>query len=144
MPLSNFGMVRPGRLYRCAQPDVTGLVTLASLGVGCVVSLNGAKNADWDREKWIEDLPTLSVDVPRVVALVDRINGWLNRDGSLAVHCTHGRDRTGLVIGAWRLRHDDWSFEEVQAERGVYGISTILEIAERAIHEALEQIAGMT
>lgn len=32
------------------------------------------------------------------------------------VHCLHGRDRTGLVVAAYRILHDGWSLEQAYRE----------------------------
>ena len=39
------------------------------------------------------------------------------------VHCLHGEDRTGLVIGAYRMLVERWSFDRAYAEMIAHGHS---------------------
>lgn len=39
----------------------------------------------------------------------------------LFAHCLHGMDRTGLMIGVYRLKVSDWSFEDTVAEMLKFG-----------------------
>jgi protein tyrosine/serine phosphatase len=42
-------------------------------------------------------------------------------DGAVFVHCAHGADRTGLMIGLWRVQHDGWSYLAAAQEALHYG-----------------------
>lgn len=52
------------------------------------------------------------------------------------VHCTHGQDRTGFVVGNYRVQHDGWSktraFDEMLAHE--------FHAALRGLHDAWEAI----
>ncbi len=40
--------------------------------------------------------------------------------GSVYVHCAHGSDRTGCMIGIWRVKHDGYSYDEAYKEMRSY------------------------
>ncbi|MCS7007183.1 MAG: hypothetical protein NZL88_06480 [Gaiellaceae bacterium] len=42
---------------------------------------------------------------PQLVAILDAIDEELARDGVVYVHCWAGCGRTGVVVGAWLVRH---------------------------------------
>ena len=36
------------------------------------------------------------------------------------VHCAHGSDRTGCLIGVWRVTHDGWNYTKAYEEMRKY------------------------
>jgi len=40
---------------------------------------------------------------------LNEIESAIEFGSGVLVHCTHGQDRTGLVIGRYRVLHDNWS-----------------------------------
>jgi protein tyrosine/serine phosphatase len=75
-----------------------------------------------------------------IVATVLQVKQLMDRGRKIVVHCTHGTDRTGLVIGAYRIIVNSWTFEEVQAERDVFGANAIRDIVDAEIVEFLKQL----
>lgn len=111
------------RLYRSAQPTAQGFANLAALGVKTVVSLR----------QTVDDAPLAQgtglrlVQVPmktRHVSDDDSAKVVLAMRGILAgmqvgptlVHCTHGADRTGMMMALWRIMYQGWTREEALAE----------------------------
>jgi hypothetical protein len=43
--------------------------------------------------------------IPHMTRILDAIDGGLDRDGSVYVHCWGGIGRTGTVVGCWLVRH---------------------------------------
>jgi protein tyrosine/serine phosphatase len=76
----------------------------------------------------------------KVVTTVRKIVERLKNGEGVAVHCTHGVDRTGLVIGAFRIVELGWTMQEVQKERDLYGVSLLRDIPDHAIVELLEAL----
>lgn len=152
MPLNNFGIVDSNAgvtLYRSAQPDTKGCKDLEVLGVNVVLRLNGD---GWpvDREQVVmprvqviaDFIPTFSVDAGLIQDIVRTIDYHMQQGKSVLVHCAHGRDRTGLVIGAYRLLKNGWTLAQVQGEREAYGVNWLVDIGDHEINEALQQIAA--
>lgn len=126
--LTNFGRVAP-RLWRAAQPDAAGLSDLVVLGVETILKLNGDEEMTLARERelfhgvggvtgFTLDFPI--VDLAQVRTVVRAIDDRLTDTEHVLVHCTLGRDRTGLVIGAWQLAHG-LPLDDVLIERRRYG-----------------------
>jgi protein tyrosine/serine phosphatase len=120
--------VEPG-LWRSNQPtSVADWARIKSLGIGIVVKLNmpGEGSDEGARrlglvvyELGIQPVgdPNIldavtnsfrSPDPERLAAAEEVIESAAGRTGVL-VHCTHGQDRTGLVIGRHRVLADGWS-----------------------------------
>lgn len=144
MPLDNYGVVSvicesvtlgPTRLVRSAQPDVSGFKSLYKQGVRTIIKLCSEREYPLVEEQTyfapgvvIPD-PLAGLfrfnDTEAVIAIAGQIFKGL-RIGDVHVHCTHGRDRTGLVCAAYRLIYDKATLDEVNEERKSYGVDGII------------------
>lgn len=130
MPLDNFSLVSERhapfraqtRLFRSGQPDDDGFLTLARLAPGAwVLSLSEPDYAPPEAglvtlHRAVSDRVSSS-ELRSIVRSLDE----LLDEYSVLVHCAIGRDRTGAVIGAYRLLTDKWSFDEMMLERRAFG-----------------------
>lgn len=117
-----------GRLMRGGQPTREGWMHLRAEGVSTVITLHTAAEAS---DAYAESIglrvlhfdmaPGSAADVfgapdletlHEVVEAIDTALGV----GGVYVHCAHGQDRTGLVVGAWRVWHDRWTWAQAYAE----------------------------
>src|SRR5437868_2722536 len=126
MPLSNLGLVFSGygaRLWRCAQPDTDGFVLLSGLHVTTIIKLNdngeypdSLETGNFKGDVICDPYPRLFIVPPKekVVDTVREIIRLLKIGKCVAVHCTHGVDRTGLVIGAFRIVELGWTMQQVK------------------------------
>jgi protein tyrosine/serine phosphatase len=125
--LPNFHAVAPG-IYRGAAPTVAGLQRLRAMGVHTVIDLRIApktvrkEKAEAERLgfKWI-NLP-MSGDPP-TQKQVDTLLASLRaapRD-PVFVHCQHGADRTGCMLGIYRVTQQGWSYDRTYKEMRQYG-----------------------
>lgn len=141
MALNNFGIVEYTRLYRGAQPDQKGFDDLWQLGVREVMTLNGQ---DDTKLGWHGLVLPRTMNGFESVEAVESIVGDLRRSLKIGrtvfVHCTYGRDRTGLIIGAYRIIECGWNYSKMDEERFLYGEPFVLEV-EEPIKEVLHQIA---
>jgi small-conductance mechanosensitive channel/protein tyrosine phosphatase (PTP) superfamily phosphohydrolase (DUF442 family) len=140
-------------LYRGAQPDREGFEALAGLGVRTVVNL---RTGDDDPED-LEGLDLAYVHIPMQAddfsdGDVARFLQVVTDERNLPafVHCLHGADRTGLVVGAYRVVVLGWSREEAVAEMtgGGFGYHRIWKKPVKWLEtfdvEAMGKMAGIT
>ena len=154
MPLNNFGIVSltdAGWLARCAQPDKVSSADLFNMKFDTLYKLNqdsefpdAVEKANFKGSVIFDPYPKLFKIPTKEVILntVQRIQALILTDFRVVVHCTHGRDRTGLVIGAYRILINKWTFEMAQQERQYYGANAIIDIADAEIVEFLKQLAA--
>jgi len=126
-PVRNFGVVREGVLYRSAQPHRLGWKRLRGLyGIRTVIDLREeTPNKPWavlERQfcarngiRYIK-LPIgpdrLTYQQLRTIA--ETICDPARRP--VLVHCEHGKSRTGVVVAAYRIVAQGWSYRAALAE----------------------------
>jgi tyrosine-protein phosphatase SIW14 len=122
----NFRVVDPG-VYRGGQPTTEGWAYLKSLGVKTVVKLNlESEGSDMEATNLgmtVVDASGPPSDItnmfeappPEHIRLAVQT---LEDEGRrpVYVHCLHGYDRTGLVVGLFRVRHDHYTKAEAFKE----------------------------
>lgn len=121
--VANAAQVSPV-LYRGAQPTGEGFQELKKLGVKGVISMRSGQ----EDEKLAKGLGLFTFRIPTVQ--------WraLDRDVVAAlkvivtpsyqpvfVHCQAGKDRTGLVVGAYQVLFGGKSVDQAQEERRSFG-----------------------
>lgn len=128
--LPNFHEVHPF-LYRSGEPTVAGMQKLKDMGVHTVIDLRAPSERAFDEEKVAKDLGlkyimlTMTSAPPtekQVDTLLDTIKD-AQKDpskGSVLVHCAHGSDRTGCMVGIWRVTQEDWGYDETYKEMRKY------------------------
>lgn len=127
----NFHQVNE-HIYRGAQPDAEGWHSLATLGVKTVVDLRLENEHSSNAEaraveaagmKYINfpmkgTVSPSDAQVRKILALFDNASA-----GPIFVHCRRGADRTGTVIGCYRVSHDHWQNEKALKEAKSFGMS---------------------
>jgi hypothetical protein len=109
----NFGVVDPGRVYRCAQPTANLGRILESCHPASILNLRGGKPSDdWyaaevreTSERHIDfyDLPLSPVRRPRRNELLDLLAVLERCRYPLLIHCKSGADRTGLATALYLM-----------------------------------------
>src|SRR5579859_928769 len=150
----NFVQVSPG-VWRSAQPtNPDEWKYVKSQGVRHVVKLNlDSEGSDADAIAAGLDVHVLSIQPEGDKDLFDNIkNTFVGPDvaklieaeniiaagGGVLVHCTHGQDRTGLVIGLHRVMHEHKSKAEAYDEMLRYNFHPEL----HGLHEFWEDFTG--
>lgn len=117
--------MKPG-LYRGGHPSTAGLKQLQQLGVKTIIDLEVGDFIEATPKaikKEIEDAPKYGMKVIHkpMSAFEPALSGRFDKqmdtviqelknpaNGTIYVHCRHGRDRTGLVIGLERVFVEGW------------------------------------
>jgi protein tyrosine phosphatase (PTP) superfamily phosphohydrolase (DUF442 family) len=121
--LGNLGRVDDG-LWRSAQPTAAGFAEARRLGVATVVDLRCSHDdAEATRDAGLSvvrvPMRQWHVDEERVAAALRAMSDPALRP--VLVHCQEGRDRTGLVVAAYRVALQGWSREAAVAEMRAHG-----------------------
>jgi len=128
--LPNFHQVAP-YLYRGGEPTETGLEQVKKMGVATIIDLRGAgpdtKIEKEQAEKLGMHYANLPMDsrapsneqVDQFLHAVEKAKA-ANADKAVFVHCQHGSDRTGCMVGVWRVTHDGWSYDKAYEEMRKY------------------------
>lgn len=119
----NFGRVGPA-LYRGAEPDAACLNHLAKLGVRTIVSLRDDEEDTEKEQRLAQARGMRFTNVPmsgfrrpdddEVRRALEAIGDPANQP--VFVHCKRGRDRTGVVVAAWRMAREGWSLDPAYEE----------------------------
>lgn len=141
VPLPNFVKVRDG-LYRGGHPDAEGLDHLKELGVKTIIDLEigdfiEARPADIDTELAQAQARGIRIVREPMAAYTPAISNAFDAkieealailkdpaQGPVYVHCLHGQDRTGLVIGLERVFVEGWDPADAYAEMLARGFHT--------------------
>ncbi|HEY3331598.1 MAG TPA: tyrosine-protein phosphatase [Capsulimonadaceae bacterium] len=125
--LPNFAQVAPG-LYRGAAPTPAGLAKVKSMGVATVIDLRIAPKTVAKERAEVAKLGMTFVNLPmgsapptqkQVTTFLALVNAA--GDKPVFVHCQHGADRTGCMMGIYRVTHDKWSYAKAYSEMRHYG-----------------------
>jgi protein tyrosine/serine phosphatase len=135
-PIDRFRRV-DARLYRGAQPDAEGFRYLQQLGVRTVINLREEADAVRTNERRIvESLGMTYVSLPVKDGSIftasrripeETVRTFLDlvvttAPGPIFVHCRRGTDRTGALVGLYRIAQHGWSGAEAQAEARQVGM----------------------
>jgi len=125
--LPNFHQVTEN-IYRGGAPTLQGLKHLKDLGIHTIIDLRiSPKLVKVEKERalalgftWI-NLPMGSE--PPTQKQVDTLLATLAKaaDEPVFVHCQHGADRTGCMIGIYRVKVQKWPYAQTYTEMRKYG-----------------------
>ena len=147
----NLVEVAPG-LWRSGQPTTRAQwETISALGVKHVIKLNFEhEGSDVGALAFGMIVHTLSIQPEGDTNVIDEIADTfvppdaenlrkaldiIGTGDAVLVHCTHGQDRTGLVIGMWRVKALGWTRERAYAEMLANNFHPIL----HGLHEFWEE-----
>ena len=142
--LYNFGSVERAQIYRSAQPSPLLLRWLvAHHGIRTLINLRG-KTPGFESSFAASNrlrLYTfnLSASRPPQPADVERFLALLRDPANypLLVHCRNGVDRTGYMLGLYRVLEQGWSAEQSTAEmRRYWQFSTLNGVPQQVVLDA--------
>lgn len=153
--LPNFHRVAAG-IYRGAAPARAGLDALRDLGVKTIIDLRieqgAAKSASLTRSReraLTAEMGFSYVSLPMgreapTAAQVKTLLAALAAAGAVPVyvHCQHGADRTGCMIGIYRVQVQGWTFARAWQEMRQYGFKPWLAELKEAVRVRAKPAAG--
>ena len=115
MPIDEFHQVGEG-IYRGARPERVGMEALARSGIRVDLNLENDDSEIAKEQRVANELGIRMISIPfsGFWAPDDaKVDGVLSILGDPAnypiyVHCQFGQDRTGLIVGLFRVLHDHW------------------------------------
>lgn len=118
----NFERVSP-TLMRGGAPSVQALKELKSAGVKTIVNLRGDGGASKREERAAKEIGLDYYNIPMGYAdpNLAKVSSVLDimRDPAkqpVYLHCMHGADRTGMMVGIHRILSDGWQFDKAYSE----------------------------
>ncbi len=127
----NFHVVAPN-IMRGSQPSEEAFRLLKEYcGVKTILDLRSdIENLEWEK-RIVEGLGMNFINIPmsgrqaQAIETIEQCLGIINNKANqpIFVHCQGGKDRTGMIFAAFRMKYDRWSFKEALLEMLVYGYS---------------------
>lgn len=137
--ISNFHKTADG-IYRGGAPSNTGLKTLKAMGIRTIIDLRGFSAPAKQEKKTAESMGFKWINLPmgKAAPTERQVSTFL---ATLAkapaepvfVHCQYGADRTGCMIGIYRVQVHGWSFAKAWAEMRAYGFKPWLSDLKNAV-----------
>ena len=130
----NFAQVAPG-IYRGAAPTSIGLKKLKEMGIKTIIDLRIEKKGQIEESKTANQLGLNRIRIPmgveaptkaQLVTFMKAIDEARAKNAPIFVHCQHGADRTGAMIGIYRVTRQGWTFDQTWAEMRKYGFKSFL------------------
>lgn len=137
--IPNFAVVGPG-IYRGGAPTAEGLKALQAMGVRMLVDLRIEKKGqeaeaaqckalglDRVRIRMGREAPTRK-QVAEFLGIVDKAG-----QAPVFIHCQHGADRTGAMVGIYRVTRQGWDYKRARTEMRKYGFKPWLHELEDSV-----------
>lgn len=127
--INNFHVVTPS-IMRGSQPSEEGLRLLKNYcGVKTILSLNNDRQHNRWEKSITAKLDMNFINIPmegnkeQSIETIERCLEIIHDSANqpIFVHCQAGKDRTGLIFAAYRIKYDHWSLKDVLMEMLVYG-----------------------
>ncbi len=140
--LLNFHEVHP-YLYRGGGPTEKTMHDLKDKGIKTIIDLRAPSEGKPKAARTKEDDPiqpkeekaladelgmtyinmTMASDAPtkkQVHTFINAVEKAQKGGGPVFVHCAHGSDRTGCMVGIWRVTHENWDYDKTYQEMRKY------------------------
>lgn len=127
---------------RGGAPSKQGLEALKHLGVKHIVDLRIERKGQKEEDDAARALGLKRTRIPMgreaPTAAQEKLFLQIIRNAfnePLFIHCQHGADRTGAMIGIYRVLDCHWTFDQAYAEMRKYGFKTFLSELKDAVRK---------
>jgi tyrosine-protein phosphatase SIW14 len=125
----NFHVVDSG-VMRGSRPSGEALALLKNhAGLKTILSLDNNEQLNQGEKEMAESLGIRFINIPmhsseeqepaKIESCLDIINDKSNQP--IFIHCQAGKDRTGLIMAAYRIKYEHWTLDEALREMLLYG-----------------------
>ena len=121
-------------VYRGGRPTLAGMLQLKKMGVTTILNVENDEQAvaiDKDLAKqaglrWVS-VPFATFKKPSDASVDYVLKMLQDRSlGPIYLHCKHGRDRTGMLMGLYRVEVDGWDSHVAYKEMKDRGFRTLI------------------
>jgi protein tyrosine/serine phosphatase len=132
-----------GQIFRGPMPDLITIQRMKDLGIKTILNLDNNKAAIANERKIAANLGIDYISKPMsgfwapqksyaksIVAMVNDPALY-----PIFVHCKHGQDRTGLILGLYRVYYQHWRPADAYQEMLDYGFHPILFLLKHSYKE---------
>ena len=130
--LPNLHTIRKGVLYRSGQPRGPGLEFVKLYGIRTLINLRNPDSKGTPEEKAFaaeqglrfynfsigSSAAEIDATVKRFLAIVADKSNW-----PILVHCSRGKERSGVLSAIYRIEYDHWSSEDALEETYRLGLA---------------------
>jgi protein tyrosine/serine phosphatase len=136
--LPNFHQVHPF-LYRGGEPTLKGIEQLQSMGVKTIIDLRAPSEMKFAEPEAAKKMGFTYINlvmsskaptdkqvkifmekVDHAKAKYDKGEQVGDKPEAVFVHCAHGSDRTGSMVGIWRVSRDNFDYNQAYREMRKY------------------------
>lgn len=143
--LPNFAVVAPG-IYRGAAPTAKGLEELKKLGVAHVIDLRIERKGQDDEAAAAKrlGLQRTRIRMGREAPTIAQVKAFMDiirqaKTKPVFIHCQHGADRTGAMVGIYRAVDCGWKFDDIWKEMRRYGFKTFLTELKTSVQQRVKK-----
>lgn len=114
-------------IFRGRQPDSEGYLTLKRMGIKSVINLRAVhderKEVETAGMKYLEfPIPTTKgIRAEKLQEIIHVMSDPSNQP--VYIHCALGKDRTGVIVAAYRMDVDGWSYDDAEKEMQSFGFN---------------------
>jgi protein tyrosine/serine phosphatase len=128
--LPNFHEVHPF-LFRSGEPTQAGLSKLSEHNIKTIIDLRAPTGKALQEKEWAGKLGIKYINLPMSseAPTSKQVETFLKETkeaqahpdkGAVLVHCAHGSDRTGCMVGIWRVSQEGWTYPQAYKEMRHY------------------------
>lgn len=126
--LPNFHIVHPF-LYRGGEPSKKGLQQLQEKGIKTLIDLRASSAITKSEEATAHSLGMKYINLPmsakapteaQLATYFETVREARDKNEPVFLHCAHGSDRTGCLVGIWRVTEDGYSYPQAYTEMRKY------------------------